>query len=180
LPPSWAGTGVRPAGVAVCGYRYGPDRGSSWPGWPGMPGIMPRPGGTPRGRARRICSSWAPAPLRLADSLGWMPGNRPPLQPADQLSLGHAQLSLAGHAVVVEGQREPLQLLDQLGGQAVLEFLDRALVDLPQPGPALLVQGRGPDLFQQLADHAAHPHDLGGLLDHLGHRPLAGFLDPVP
>ena len=57
--------------------------------------------------------------------------------------------------------------LDELGRQAVLEFLDRALVDLLQPGPALLVQRRRPDLFQELPDHAADPHDLGRLLNHL-------------
>jgi len=36
--------------------------------------------------------------------------------------------------------------------------------------------GAGPDLFQQLPDHAPDPHDLGGLLDHLHDRPLARVL----
>ena len=98
------------------------------------------------------------------------------LQPAHELSLSHPELRLARHRVVGEGQGQPLQLLDQLRGQAVLEFLDRALVDLAQPGPALLVQWRGPDLVEQLPDHAPDPHDLGGLLDHLHDRPLARVL----
>jgi hypothetical protein len=97
-------------------------------------------------------------------------------QPAHQLSLGHPQLSLARHRVVGEGKRQPLQLIDQLRRQPILEFLDRALVDLAQPGPALLVQRGGPDLLQQLPDHAPDPHDLRGLLDHLHDRPLAGVL----
>ena len=94
------------------------------------------------------------------------------LQPADQLSLRDPQLGLARHLVLGERQRQPLQLVDQLRGQAVLEFLDRALVDLLQPGPALLVQRRRPDLLQQLPDHAADPHDLGRLLHHLRDRAL--------
>ena len=65
-----------------------------------------------------------------------------PLQPADQLGLGDPQLRLARHPVVGERQREPLQLLDQLGREALLELLDRAGVDLLEPGPARLVQRR--------------------------------------
>ena len=95
-----------------------------------------------------------------------------PLQPADQLRLGHAQLGLARQLVLGERQGQPVQFLDQFGREPVLELLDRAFVDLPEAGPALLVQRRRPDLFQQLADHAADPHDLGRLLDHFRNRPF--------
>ena len=95
------------------------------------------------------------------------------LQPAHQLGLGDPQLGVARYLVLGERQRQPLELVDELGREAVLEFLDRALVDLLQPGPALLVQWRRPDLLEQLPDHVADPHDLGRLLDHLGDRALA-------
>ena len=49
-------------------------------------------------------------------------------------------------------------------------------MDLLEPGTALLVNRRGAHLFEQLADHAADPHHLGRLLDHLGDRTLAGLL----
>ena len=69
-----------------------------------------------------------------------------PLEPADQLRLGDPQLGLAGHGIVGERQRDALQLLDQLGRQALLELLDRPAVDLLEPDPARLVErrGRGP------------------------------------
>ena len=47
------------------------------------------------------------------------------------------------------------------------------LVDLPQPAAARLVERRGPDLLEQLLDHAADPHHLGGLLDEVGEVALA-------
>ena len=64
------------------------------------------------------------------------------LQPADQLGLRDPQLGLAGRVVLGERQREPLELLDQLGGQAVLELLDRAPVDLA-PACARLFSSSG-------------------------------------
>ena len=68
------------------------------------------------------------------------------LEPADQLGLGDPQLGLGRDRVVGERQRDPLQLVDQLGRQALLELLDRAGVDLLEPDPARLVQlgVRGP------------------------------------
>ena len=45
-------------------------------------------------------------------------------------------------------------------------------MNLPQPYSALLVQRGGADLLEKLPDHAADPHDLGGLLDHVGERAL--------
>ena len=102
------------------------------------------------------------------------------LQPADQLGLRDPQLGLAGQLVLGERQRQPFELADQLGREPVFEFLDGALVNLFQPGSALLVQGGRPDLFQQLPDHAADPHDLGWLLDHLGDRALTALFRRVP
>ena len=50
------------------------------------------------------------------------------LQPADQLRLGDPQLGVAsGAASSANGSDEPLQLLDQLGRQALLQLLDGAL-----------------------------------------------------
>ena len=94
-------------------------------------------------------------------------------QPAHQLGLGDPQFGVARQVVLGERQRQPLELVDQLRREAVLELLDGALVDLLQPGPALLVQRSRPDLLEQLPDHVADPHDLGRLLDHLGDRALA-------
>src|SRR6187402_2665993 len=55
--------------------------------------------------------------------------------PADllELRLRDPQLGLAGDRVVREGQRDPLQLRDELGGQALLELADRPGVDLLEP-----------------------------------------------
>src|SRR6202012_899157 len=69
--------------------------------------------------------------------------------------------------------REPLELLDKLGCEPVLKFLDGVLVDLLQPHAALLVERCGLNLLEQLADHGADPHDLGRLLNHLGDRALS-------
>ena len=45
------------------------------------------------------------------------------LQPADQLGLGDPQLGLARRVVLGERQREPLELLDQFGGQPLSSSL---------------------------------------------------------
>ena len=100
-----------------------------------------------------------------------MPWNRPSSQPTSWAWATRSSASL-GSLVLGERQRQPLQLTDELGREPVFEFLDRALVDLFQPGPALLIQWGRPDLFEQLPDHTADPHDLGWLLDHLGDRAL--------
>src|SRR5690606_18222446 len=67
---------------------------------------------------------------------------------------------------------QPLELLDQLGSQTVLQLLDGAPVDLLEALAAGLVQGGGPHLLEKLADHAADAHDLRRLLDELRHRPV--------
>src|SRR5258708_3672146 len=101
------------------------------------------------------------------------------LEPADKLSLSDPQLGLARYLVLGERQGEPLKLRHELWRQPILQLLDGAGVDRAQPGPALLVQRSGPDFLEQLADHAAYPHDLGWLLDHLGDRALAASLGAV-
>src|SRR3954468_15975108 len=63
-----------------------------------------------------------------------------PLEPAHQLRLSDPQLGVGGGLVVGERQGEPLELVDQLGGQAGLQLLDRAPVDLHEALTAPLVE----------------------------------------
>ena len=123
--------------------------GSCWPSSPpgGPRGTCPAAGrgaSAPAGRAR-------PSAVRTASS-GCRGTGPPASRPAGP---ARPAARLAGHRVLGERQRQPLQFLDELGREAVLQLLDRALVDLLQPGAALLVQRRGPDLLQELADHVA-------------------------
>ena len=173
----------------VAQVRRGPARRRAERYWPvsgrGLAGVL-RCGGSPpgtAGRARpragswwRIPSSCIRAAICWATSAVWMPWNRPSSQPT---SWAWAIRSSASVGVcVAERQGDPLQLGDQLGGQALLELGDRAAVDLRQPGPAGLVQRRAPDLLEQLLDHAADPHHLGRLLDQLD-RVLASRGSPL-
>ena len=89
------------------------------------------------------------------------------LQPADQLGLGDPQLGVGRGLSLAERQGDPLELVDQLGGQALLQLGDRARGGSHQPGPAGLVERRAAHLLEQLLDHAADPHHLGRLLDQL-------------
>ena len=66
------------------------------------------------------------------------------LEPAHELGLGDPQLALGGRALLGEGEREPLELLDQLGGQARLELLDRGGVDVLEAVAAGLVERARP------------------------------------
>ncbi len=95
------------------------------------------------------------------------------LQPAHQLGLGNPEFGLGGNGLLGERERQALQFLHELRGQAVLQLLDRGGMDVLEPDPARLVERRGTYLFQELLDHAADPHDLGGLFDHFRHRDLA-------
>jgi hypothetical protein len=101
------------------------------------------------------------------------------LQPADELGLGDAEFCLARRFVLGERQGQPFELLGKLRGQARLQFLHRPLVNLPQPYPALLVQRGGADLLEKLPDHAADPHDLGGLFDHVSERSFPLLVVPA-
>src|SRR6202012_3691597 len=83
----------------------------------------------------------------------------------------HSEFRLA-RRVVLERQRQPVKLRDEFRCEPVFQLLDGILVDLLQPGPALLVKRSGLALLEQLPDHRADPHHLGGLLDHLRDRPL--------
>ena len=55
------------------------------------------------------------------------------LEPAHELGLRDAQLGVR-RRVVGERQCDALQLVDELGGQALLELVQRALVDLREAG----------------------------------------------
>jgi len=55
----------------------------------------------------------------------------------------------------------------QLGGEALFQLADRAGVDVLQADAAGFIQGRGAYLLEELFDHRADPHHLGGLLHHV-------------
>ena len=95
-----------------------------------------------------------------------------PFEPADELGLGDAELGVGGR-LVLEGQGDSLELLDELGSQTVLELGERALVDLGEPRASLVVERRAADLLEELLDHRPDPHDLGRLLDEVGGVGLA-------
>src|SRR5215217_2824673 len=97
-------------------------------------------------------------------------------QPADELRLGDPELGVGRHAVLGERQRQPLEFVTQFGCEAVLQLADAGLVDLPQPVAAGVVERCGPNFLQQLLDHRADPHHLGGLLDEVGQRLAAAVL----
>ena len=128
------------------------------------------------GRQRRLCrrASARAAPARPSAARtarsgcrGTAPRASRPAGPARS-----AARRRSGTLVVGEGQRQPVQLLAQLGREALLELLDRALVDLAQPGPRGVVERGGAHLLEQLLDHRADPHHLRGLLDHVGRAAL--------
>jgi hypothetical protein len=70
------------------------------------------------------------------------------LQPAHQLGLGDPQLGVRRRLALGERQRDPLQLVAQLGRQALLELADRRRVDVAQPVAAGVVQRRGAHLLE--------------------------------
>ncbi len=89
------------------------------------------------------------------------------LEPADELGLRDAQLGVGG-LLVLERQGDPLQLGDELGGEAVLELGDRAVVDLGEAGAAAVVERAAAHLLEELLDHRPDAHHLGRLLDEVG------------
>ncbi|CAB4957960.1 unannotated protein [freshwater metagenome] len=90
-----------------------------------------------------------------------------PLEPAHELGLSDAQLGLSGGDIVGEGQRDALELVDELRGESGFELGYRAGMNLLESLPGLLVERRRLHLVEQLLHHAADAHHLGRLLDHL-------------
>ena len=143
-----------------------------------LPGPMTGPSGhaglTHAGRQRTLAAhvlQLSPCGHLLGEQRG-LDAVEQTFQPADQLRLGDAQFGIRGHLVFGERQRQALQLLAEFGGQAVFELADAGGMDLTQPAAARVVQRCGPDFFEQLLDHGADPHHLGGLLDQVGDRAL--------
>ena len=105
-----------------------------------------------------------------------MPWNRPSSQPT---SWAWAIRSSASVGVSeLNGRESRSSSSTSSGARPVLELLDRRLVDLGEPGAAGLVERRRLHLLEQLADHAADAHDLGGLLDEVGDVALGVLLGP--
>lgn len=136
-------------------------------------GPVPAQSGTARGRA---CREPAPHLLQLHPRGHLLREQRgldtaeQPFQPADQLRLRDPQLGVGGRRVLGERPHQPLQLVLQLRRQRLLQFADGGLVDLAHTVAAGVVQRRGADLFQQLLDHRADAHHLGGFFDEVAER----------
>ena len=79
----------------------------------------------------RICSSCWRAASCWANSVAWMPWNRPSSQPTSW-ALATRSSPSDGHAAVVERQGQHAQLVLQVGRQRLGQLGDRALVDLGQ------------------------------------------------
>ena len=139
-------------------------------GWPGAPGAL-QPG-----RQRPHLLQLGLGGHLLGDE-GGLDAVEEPLEPADELGLGDPQLGVAG-LLVLEGQGDPLELLDELGGQAVLELGEGPVVDVGEAGPAAVVEGGAAHLLEQLLDHRADAHHLRGVLDEVGRTGVA--LPPPP
>src|ERR1019366_10673451 len=63
-----------------------------------------------------------------------------------------------------------IELGHQVGGEALREVMDRLLVDLPQPGPSILVEGGLSHLVEKGLHHGADAEDLRRLRDRLPRR----------
>ncbi len=99
-----------------------------------------------------------------------------PFQPADQLRLGDAQLGVRRLGALVERQGEAIEFLAQFRCQTLFELPDAGGVDLAQPVAAGVVERCGAHFLEQLFDHGADPHHLGGLLDQVGQGALVGVV----
>ena len=122
--------------------------------------------GGPRGSDRwRISSSWARAATCWAISVAWIPWNRPSSHPTSWAWAIRSSAS-EGSPVSKGWRSDPVRPPGR--GEALGQFADRLLVDLPQPAPAGLVQRRQAHLLQQLLDHRSDAEQLGRLLDGFG------------
>ena len=90
------------------------------------------------------------------------------LEPSHELRLGDPDLGVARNTRHRRRQRGKLVL--QVGREHVGELAHRSLVDLPQPDPPGFIQGGGPRLLKELADHACDPEQLRRLRDSLARR----------
>ena len=98
-----------------------------------------------------------------------------PLEPAHELGLGNAQLRFARDRLVGEGEGEALEFIHELWSETVLELTEGARMDVAQAGPCRLVERCVAHLLEELADHRADAHDLGGLLHERARGWSAGF-----
>ena len=80
------------------------------------------------------------------------------------------------HGTLVERQGETIEFVAQFRRQAFLEFPDAGGVDLAQSIAACIVERCHAHFLEQLLDHGADSHDLGGLLDQVGQRAFIGVV----
>ena len=118
------------------------------------------------GGSWRICSSCWRAASCWANSVAWMPWNRPSSQPTSWAWATRSSASVGTRrrrTARASGAARP-------AGRATAPRPARRpkLVDPGQPLPAGSSSGAGAHLVEQLLDHRADAHHLGRLLDRLG------------
>ena len=124
-PVRTACPGRRPTGRVWRAGARGRCRGGPGP-TAGPAGICGPPG------SWRICSSCWRAANCWANSVAWMPWNRPSSQPTSCALAMRSSASL-GTSPSLERQRQRRQFLLQVGRQRLGQLDDRAVVDLGQP-----------------------------------------------
>ncbi len=159
VAPAHAGRARSPPSGAISEVRAG--RVSESPPGPGEPG----------GRRRRMSSSCWRAAICWANSVAWMPWNRPSSQPTSW-ALAMRSSAPLGAAVPANGWASRPSSSRRSGDRADDSSRDRRLVDLAEAVAAGLVElGVGlAHLLEEVLDHRADAHDLGRLLDRLGLR----------
>ena len=128
------------------------------------------PPGHPAAGPRRICSSCARAAICWANSAVWMPWNRPSSQPTSWACAirSSARTGCRPRRTAAPAGAAPSRSSGaRPSSSSLMEF---SWISLSRSGG--LVERCGADLFEQLLDHGADPHDLGGLFDHAADRPL--------
>ena len=159
-----AGVAARGTGRCCWWGRWGPRRA----GPPGPPGQPPTPGGRAR---RRICSNCARAAICWANSAVWMPWNRPSSQPTSWAWAIRSSAS-DGIASSVNGSEIRSSSSTSSGARpSSSSLIERVWISLSRTRLASSSSERA-HLLEQLLDHAADPHHLGRLVDHLGDRAL--------